>query len=90
MTLHPVRTQGLVLGVPQAFRYLEDMQNRIVNFVARHSSVDPDELLSYMNRTDVLANDIGSIVDGNEAVRLGLIDEVGGLSEAIKYLRNEK
>ena len=90
MTLHPVRTQGLVLGVPQAFRYLEDMQNRIVNFVARHSSVDPDELLSYMNRTDLLANDIGSIVDGNEAVRLGLIDEVGGLSEAIKYLRNEK
>ena len=90
MTLHPVRTQGLVLGVPQAFRYLEDMQNRIVNFVARHSSVDPDELLSYMNRTDVLANDIGSIVDGNEAVRLGLIDEVGGFSEAIKYLRNEK
>lgn len=89
MTLHPVRTQGLVLGVPQAFRYLEDMQNRIVNFVARHSSVDPDELVSYMNRTDVLANDIGSIVDGNEAVRLGLIDEVGGLSEAIKYLKGE-
>lgn len=90
MTLHPVRTQGLVLGVPQAFRYLEDMQNRIVNFVAKHSSVNPDELLSYMNRTDVLANDIGSIVDGNEAVRLGLIDEVGGLSEAISYLKGEK
>jgi ATP-dependent protease ClpP protease subunit len=90
MTLHPVRTQGLVLGVPQAFRYLEDMQNRIVNFVAKHSSIDPDELLSYMNRTDVLANDIGSIVDGNEAVRLGLIDEVGGLSEAIRYLKGEK
>ena len=90
MTLHPVRTQGLVLGVPQAFRYLEDMQNRIVNFVAKHSSVDPDELVSYMNRTDVLANDIGSIVDGNEAVKLGLIDEVGGLSEAIKYLKNER
>ena len=89
MTLHPVRTQGLVLGVPQAFRYLEDMQDRIVNFVAGHSSVDPDELRSYMNRTDVLANDIGSIVDGKEAVRLGLIDEVGGLSEAIRYLKCE-
>jgi ClpP class serine protease len=61
-----------------------------VNFVAKHSSIDPDELLSYMNRTDVLANDIGSIVDGNEAVRLGLIDEVGGLSEAIRYLKGEK
>lgn len=90
MTLHPVRTQGLVLGVPQAFRYLEDMQNRIVDFVAGHSSVNAETLLSYMNRTDVLANDIGSIVDGTEAVKLGLIDEVGGLSEAISYLRNEK
>ena len=85
-----MRTQGLVLGVPQAFRYLEDMQNRIVDFVAGHSSVNAETLLSYMNRTDVLANDIGSIVDGTEAVKLGLIDEVGGLSEAISYLRNEK
>lgn len=87
MTVHPVRTTGLVLGVPQAFDYLRKMQDRIVSFVVRHSRVDEDYLRRAMNRTDQIANDIGSVLDGYEAVRCGLIDRVGGLSDALDCLR---
>ncbi len=89
MTLHPVRTQGLVLGVPQAFRYLEEMQDRIIGFIKKHSNVDESDLRERMNRTDVLANDIGSVVSGEEAVGMGLIDEVGGIKEAMEYLKRD-
>jgi ATP-dependent protease ClpP protease subunit len=89
MTLHPVRTSGLVLGVPQAFDYLEKMQNRIINFITTHSGISEDYFRTLMNKTDVLVNDIGSIINGNEAAECGLIDEVGGITEALEYLRKE-
>ena len=87
MTIHPVRTTGLVLGVPQAFDYLQKMQDRIISFVVRHSRVEEAYFRSVMTRTDQIANDIGSILDGYEAVRCGLIDRVGGLSDALAALR---
>ena len=93
MTVHPVRTTGLVLGVPQAFDYLQKMQDRIIRFITTHSRVDENYLRRVMTRTDQMANDIGSVIDGQEAVRSGLIDRVGGLSEALTCLRemaNEK
>lgn len=87
MTIHPVRTNGLVLGVPQAFNYLEKMQDRIINFITTHSSVKEEYFRKLISRTDVLVNDIGSILDGYEAVECGLIDEVGGIKEALEYLK---
>ena len=87
MTVHPVRTSGLVLGVSQSFNYLERMQDRIIRFVTGHSEVDEEYLRKIMHRTDMLVNDIGSVLDGREAVRCGLIDEVGGVKEAIGYLK---
>lgn len=90
MTLHPVRTSGLVLGVSQAFDYLEKMQNRILRFITDHSKADEEFLRHAINRTDVLVNDIGSILEGNEAVKCGLIDDIGGIQDAIKYLKDFK
>ena len=88
MTIHPVRTSGLVLGVPQAFDYLNKMQDRIVNFVVEHSRISENHLRTLMCETEILANDIGSIINGYEACRCGLIDEVGGIKEAMRYLYN--
>ena len=88
MTIHPVRTNGLVLGVPQAFDYLEKMQNRIINFITAHSNVQEKYFRQLISRTDVLVNDIGSILDGYEATKCGLIDEIGGIKEAMSYLKN--
>ena len=88
MTIHPVRTNGVVLGVPQAFDYLNRMQDRIISFVVSHSSVDERYFREVMNRTDVLVNDIGSILDGFAATECGLIDEIGGIKEAISYLKS--
>ena len=87
MTIHPVRTNGLVLGVPQAFDYLEKMQDRIINFITAHSNVKEEYFRKLISRTDVLVNDIGSILDGYAATECGLIDEVGGIKEALKYLK---
>ena len=87
MTIHPVRTNGLVLGVPQAFDYLDKMQDRIIRFIVGHSKVTEDNLRSLMNRTDALVNDIGSILNGYEATEFGIIDEIGGLKDAITYLK---
>lgn len=88
MTIHPVRTNGTVLGVPQAFDYLEKMQNRIIDFIVKHSSVDEEHFRGLINRTDTLVNDIGSILDGYEAVKCGLIDEIGGVKDALAYLKS--
>lgn len=88
MTIHPVRTNGTVLGVPQAFDYLEKMQDRIINFITEHSAVKEKVLREMMNRTDILVNDIGSILNGIDAVKCGLIDEVGGIKDALNYLRS--
>ncbi len=89
MTIHPVRTSGLVLGVPQAFDYLEKMQDRIINFITSHSKVKEEYFRKILNRTDILVNDIGSILNGYEACECGLIDEIGGIREALAYLRSE-
>lgn len=86
MTLHPVRMNGLVVGVPQSFRYFREMQDRIVTFICAHSRADREKVLELMMRPDQLATDVGSVVDGREAVSLGLIDEIGGLSHALKAL----
>lgn len=89
MTIHPVRTNGLILGVPQAFDYLNKMQDRIVNFIVKHSKVKEEKFRQMMTRTDALVNDIGSILNGREAVECGLIDEIGGISQALRYLKEE-
>lgn len=88
MTIHPVRTNGTVLGVPQAFDYLEKMQDRIINFITAHSAVKENALREMMNRTDILVNDIGSILNGIDACKCGIIDEVGGIKDALNYLRS--
>ena len=87
MTIHPVRVNGLVIGARQTFNYFRDMQERIVRFVVSHSRITEDKLNELMTRPDEMATDIGSVVDGQEAARLGLIDNVGGLSDALAALR---
>ena len=87
MTIHPVRTSGLILGVPQAFDYLMKMQDRIINFITAHSKITKEKFTEIMMRTDILVNDIGSILDGYGATEVGLIDEIGSIKEAIGYLR---
>ena len=87
MTIHPVRISGTVIGVPQTFRYFADMQKRITAFICRNSRVDEDTVTRLMMNPDDMANDVGTIIDGAEAVSYGIIDEVGGLSDAIAALR---
>lgn len=87
MTVHPVRINGLVVGVPQTFHYFNEMQKRIIKFICDHSSAKPDEVRELMMRPDEIATDVGSIIDGDEAVRYGIIDEVGGLSDALATLK---
>ena len=86
MTIHPVRISGTVLGAPQTYRYFRDMQGRIVDFVCRHSHIEKPKLEELMMTPDMIATDIGSIIDGREAVACGLIDEVGGLDAALAAL----
>jgi len=90
MTIHPVRINGLVLGVPQTYRYFHDMQQRIVDFICRNSRAKAEKLEELMMRPDMLSTDVGSIVDGKEAVEYGIIDEVGGLDAALAALRAMK
>ena len=87
MTVHPVRINGTVIGARQTYNYLRDMQTRIIKFIVSHSSVDEGRLTELMTRPDEMATDVGSILDGSEAVKVGLIDRVGGLSDAIAELR---
>ncbi len=86
MTVHPVRMTGLVVGAPQTFRYFERIQEQIADFVTTNSRIDRETFLRYMMRTGELATDVGTIVYGKEAVQLGLIDELGGLSDALACL----
>ena len=88
MTIHPVRISGVVIGSPQTYRYFRDMQERIVEFVCTHSRISSSELTELMMRPDQMANDVGSVLDGKEAVRCGLIDEIGGLDSALRALRS--
>ncbi|MGO1527159.1 MAG: ClpP family protease [Senegalia sp. (in: firmicutes)] len=88
MTVHPIRMTGLVIGVPQTFRYLQKMQERISQFILRTSDMNCDDLKKLMYDTDEIANDVGTILVGEEAVNCGLINEVGGLNSAIKKLES--
>lgn len=86
MTIHPVRLSGLVIGVPQTFEYLDRMQERVINFVTRHSNIDAAKFKELMFQTGELARDIGTNVVGADAVEYGLIDEVGGVGQALRKL----
>ena len=86
MTIHPVRINGLVLGVPQAFTHFQRMQERIVDFVCTHSRMPADRFRELCMNTGELATDVGSVLDGSEAVAEGLIDRLGSLHEALEAL----
>ena len=86
MTIHPVRLNGVVIGVPQTYHYFSRIQERIVRFVTDHSRVSREEYLRLMTNTDELANDVGSVIYGGEAVEKGLIDRIGTLSDALDDL----
>lgn len=87
MVLHPVRTNGMVLGVSQTFDYFKQIQDRITGFISSHSRVGQDELEDMMLETGILTKDMGTILVGQQAVDRGLIDEVGGISKAMRKLR---
>lgn len=87
MTIHPIRLNGLVIGVPQTYEYLDKMQDRVVKFVTKHSSATHEKFRDLMFRTGELARDIGTVLIGSEAVKCGLIHEVGGLGEAVRKAR---
>ncbi|HHW24788.1 MAG TPA: peptidase S14 [Clostridiales bacterium] len=89
MTLHPVRINGLVLGAQQAYDYLNKMQERIIRFISDHSRVSPEKLRELMFETDEIATDLGTVLNGYEAVEIGLIDEIGGISRACDWLTEE-
>lgn len=86
MTIHPVRLNGLVIGVPQTFNYFERIQERIIQFVTRNSRIKREDFTRLMLQTGELAADIGSVIYGEEAVSFGLIDQIGGLSDALGCL----
>lgn len=87
MTIHPVRINGLVVGAAQTYNYFSEMQKRIIDFICSHSKASPEKIKELMMRPDEIATDIGSIVEGYEAVAYGIIDAVGGLSDAISALK---
>ena len=86
MTVHPVRTNGLVLGVPQTLNYFTKMQERITDFITKNSGVSAEKLTELMMNTGELATDMGTVLCGQDAVSIGLIDEVGSLSAALGHL----
>ncbi len=87
MTIHPIRITGQILTVPQTFEYLEKMQDRVVRFVVKHSNISEERFRELMFRTGELARDIGTVLIGREAVEHGLIDQVGGISDALAKLK---
>lgn len=89
MMIHPVRMTGVVIGAPQTYRYFEKMQERIVQFITDHSRISRDRLLEYMMAADEIANDVGTVIDGETAVASGLVDEIGTLSQVLDYLHGE-
>ena len=87
MTLHPIRLTGLIIGVQQSFNYFQKMQDRVIHFIVNNSSISEANLRELMMKTGELAQDIGTIVIGKDAVNEGLIDAVGGLGDAMAKLR---
>lgn len=88
MTIHPVRLNGVVIGVPQTYNYFARIQERIVSFVTGHSNISREKYTELMMTTDEIANDVGSVIHGDEAVSYGLIDSMGTLSDALSYLHD--
>jgi ATP-dependent protease ClpP protease subunit len=88
MTVHPVRISGTLIGAPQTYRYFSRMQNRITDFVVTHSNITKEQFNGLLARTEEMATDVGSILEGKEAVEAGLIDAVGGLADAIAALKS--
>lgn len=88
MTVHPVRMNGLVVGVPQTFSYFDKMQDRIINFVSENSKISKEHFKKLMMNTGGIVTDIGSMLSGEEAVKEGIINEIGGLKDAMKKLKN--
>lgn len=89
MTIHPVRLNGIVIAVPQSFNYFQRTQERVVKFIINNSHITREVLMDYMLRTSELANDVGSVIDAEDAVKCGLIDSIGSLSDALAYLHEE-
>lgn len=89
MTIHPIRLNGLIIGVPQTFEYLDKMQERVIRFVTTHSQITDEKFREFMFKTGELTRDIGTTVSGPESVKYGLIDAVGGLSDALKELNQQ-
>ena len=89
MTIHPVRHSGMILGVPQTLRWFEQMQERITGFVAAHSGMTEKRYTELMLRTGELVMDVGTVLDGRKAVREKLIDQLGGISDALEWLYQE-
>ena len=87
MTLHPVRLNGLVIGVPQTFENLLKMQERIIDFIVRNSRASGEDIKRLMTATDSMTTDIGTVLGGHEAVGYGIIDKVGGLGDAVTELK---
>ncbi len=86
MTIHPVRMNGMMLGVPQSLSYIDKIQDRIIEFVTRSSRISEEEFRRLMTNTKELATDVGSVISGAQAVEMGLIDHLGSLSDAIEGL----
>ena len=86
MTIHPVRMTGLVLGVPQTLSYFQNMQERIVRFVCENSNIEPERFRSLMHATGELVTDVGTVLNGDTAVKEGIIDATGSLSDALDCL----
>ena len=89
MTIHPVRHSGMILGVPQTMRWFEQMQERITGFVAGHSGITAARYSELMLRTGELVMDVGTMLDGKKAVKEKLIDQLGGISDALEWLYRE-
>lgn len=86
MTIHPIRMSGVIIGVPQTFDFFNKMQQRIVNFVCDHSKISEEEYRRLMTLTGEMANDVGTVLVGKEAVDCGIIDEVGGFQSAYEKI----
>lgn len=87
MTLHPIRTAGIVITSETTFDYMRKTQERVIDFIEEHSDAERDKIVSLMNSNDNMSNDVGTVLFGSEAVETGIIDEVGGVSQAIRQLR---
>jgi len=88
MTIHPIRLTGFLLGVPQTYEYLDKMQDRVIRFVCSHSRMSEKKYRDCMFNTGQLARDIGTVLVGKDATQIGLIDEVGGLGQAVAHLES--